>query len=938
MKSLRILSISFSLFSMVVLTGCSQPKKADWPEISTENKPWVRWWWMGGAVTPDGLSQNLEEIKNAGFGGVELTNVYGARGYEEQFKSFLSPEWTNLLGFTLERAGQLGLGVDLANTSGWPFGGPWVYENNASKNVQVKRFKLKAGEKLTEPVLFWQEPLARMVGRAEPSGEKNPTVGKVSFINPAIDQVRTKTKIPLRVLMAYNDTGQTLDLTSNVETNGNLNWVAPEGNWELYAVFQGLHGKQVERAGPGGQGNVIDHFSEKAVADYLRYFDDNLKNVDISSVRAFFNDSYEVDDASGESNWTPLFFDEFQKLRGYDLRNHLPALFGFDSEEKNSRVWCDYRETLSDLLLGRFTKTWAGWAKQHQAQIRNQAHDSPANILDLYAASDIPETEGTDPLGIKFASSAGHISGKKLISCEAATWLDEHFKENYSALKQNLDCYFANGVNHVVYHGSTYSPKEAAWPGWMFYASTHFAPTNSLWNDLPAINNYVANCQAFLQNSKPANDILVYFQMYDLWSEKGRRSIYHFSENSAETHIQEIGNLLMNNGYTFDFISDRQMDSLKVEASRIFASGNPYKTILIPACHFIPLKTMEKIVAMANEGATVIFQDSIPGDIPGLFDLENRQEKYRELVQPFNDAENQFGLGKILIGTNVVEVLQKSGLSGEELAKSGLWFTRMENADGPLYFISNWTEEKFDRWVTLNSAGKDAVVFYPYFHKMGKVPGKKAGKNQSEVYLQLEKGESLILQFYQTKVNAPEFPAWEETGNNIELDGEWEITFLEGGPELPPPFKTSELKLWNGQEELKEFSGTASYQTNFAKPKETAEAYRLDLGKAYETARVFLNGNELAVLTGPAYQIALPYAVLEETNQLEIWVSNLMANRIIAMEKRGERYQNFYNINFSAKYRENLDEKGVFTTKGWKPVNSGLLGPVVLKPLKTIKP
>ena len=277
----------------------------------------------------------------------------------------------------------------------------------------------------------------------------------------------------------------------------------------------------VERAGKGGEGNVIDHFSKKAIRDFLSVFDEGARDIDLTGLRAFFNDSYEVDDAQGESDWTPLLFDEFKTRRGYDLKQYLPALFGNDSDEVNSRVLCDFRETISDLLLDNFTKEWAAWAKTHKAVIRNQAHGSPANILDLYEASDIPETEGLEPMRIKMATSSAHVSGKPLIACEAATWLDEHFLADLAAVKQNLDRYLANGVNHIVYHGTPYSPTNEKWPGWLFYAAVHFAPTNSWWDELKAVNEYVTRCQSFMQNSSPDNDILLYFPIYDTWSEKG---------------------------------------------------------------------------------------------------------------------------------------------------------------------------------------------------------------------------------------------------------------------------------------------------------------------------------------------------------------------------------------------------------------------------------
>jgi hypothetical protein len=54
--------------------------------------------------------------------------------------------------------------------------------------------------------------------------------------------------------MAYGDSGQVIELTGRTGADGVLNWKAPAGNWRLYAVFQGWHGKQVERAGKAEKG------------------------------------------------------------------------------------------------------------------------------------------------------------------------------------------------------------------------------------------------------------------------------------------------------------------------------------------------------------------------------------------------------------------------------------------------------------------------------------------------------------------------------------------------------------------------------------------------------------------------------------------------------------------------------------------------------------
>ncbi|MCB0746913.1 MAG: glycoside hydrolase family 2 protein, partial [Ignavibacteriae bacterium] len=589
----QILNLFLSFILLLVLLSCSVENqnnfKAEWPKISNETKPWTRWWWHGSAVNKNDLTVNMEELKNAGFGGVEVTPIYGVKGYEDKDLSFLSTEWMEEFSYTLQEGKRLDLGIDLANASGWPFGGPWVTADNACKNVQYKVYDLKEGERLNEKVEYVQEPLVRAVGhKVDISEIKFPISSNKNLQELALDQVRFKKKIPLQALIAYGENSGAIDLSNLVDEEGMLNWTAPKGDWKLYAIFQGWHGKMVERAGKGGEGNVIDHFSEEATKNFLNVFDKNSKGFNITGIRSFFNDSYEVDDAQGEGDWTPKMFEEFEKLRGYNLKDHLPALFGKDAEEINKKVISDYRETISDLLLQRFTKVWGDWAKNYNAEIRNQAHGSPANILDLYAASDIPETEGTSSMRIKLASSAGHVSGKPLIACEAATWLDEHFLSDLSAVKMNLDRYLANGVNHIVYHGTPYSPKNEQWPGWMFYASVHFAPTNTWWEDLKTINSYVTNCQSFMQNSKPANDILLYYPIYDSWSEQSKSMLQHFG-TANDKLTKELSEFLLTNGYMFDYISDKQIQQLSFEDDKILSNKVEYKTILIPKCNYIPL-------------------------------------------------------------------------------------------------------------------------------------------------------------------------------------------------------------------------------------------------------------------------------------------------------------------------------------------------------------
>lgn len=936
---LSFLAKFYLIFFISTLLFGQNNYKAEWPKITEVTKPWTRWWWHGSAVNKQDLKLNLEELSKAGFGGVEVTAIYGVKGYENQFVNFLSPEWMQLLKYTLDQAEKLGLKVDVANASGWPFGGPWISDVDACKNVNYKIYTLNSGEKLKEKIEFIQQPLVRAVGhKVDISEIKYPINNNPNLQELALDQVRFERKLPLIALVAYNEKGEKIDLTNDVEKDGTLDWTAPEGNWKLYAVFMGWHGKMVERASKGGEGNVIDHFSERAVEHFLNYFDKNAKGQRLNGIRAFFNDSYEVDDAIGEADWTPLMFQEFKKLRGYDLKNYLPALFGNDSEDINNRVICDYRETISDLLLNKFTLTWKNWSRKYNAIIRNQAHGSPANILDLYAVSDIPETEGTSPLRIKLASSAGHVSGKKLISAEAATWLNEHFLSTLSEVKKNFDRYFANGVNHLVYHGTPYSPSNETWPGWLFYASVHFAPTNAWWEDLKTINSYVTNCQSFLQTAKPANDILLYYPIYDIWSNRGKSMLKHLGTGNDEVpeDFKVLSEELIKQGYLFDFVSDKQIQQLSVKDKKITSSNySEYKTIIVPHCNYIPLKTFKKLLQLAEAGGAVIFYKDLPNDVPGLNNLQQRKKLLQELKSrvKFDDADNykfsKLKKGTVFKGDNINEILSAINIYPESLASKGLWFNRMNRAEGVCYLISNWTDTDINQWIQINSSGKDAVWFNPITGKFGKAKIKNLGNGKSEVYIKLNIGETLILQWYSSEQKVDEYKFYDETNFIVNLDGEWEINFVKGGPFLPNSTKTKKLESWtNWSEELKWFSGTASYKITFNKPGFLADAYVLDLGKVCYSAEVFLNGEKLATLVGPKFQLIVEKDKLKKNNALEIRVTNLMANRIIYMDKNGINYRKFYNINLAAKERKNLDENGLFTAKNWEPLESGLIGPV----------
>jgi len=948
---LKLLIIGvFILFYSHTIFAQQSKMQLSWPQITKENKPWTRWWWPGSIVTPSDLTAAMEKYSEAGLGGMEIAVIYGVKGQEEKFINYLSPKWMDIFTNTLREAERLDLGIELANASGWPFGGPWVEPSDACKNINYKTWSLKTGETLNEKIEFIQQALVRPVGeRPDITKLKDPISKNDSLQLYALDQIRFEKPLPLKTLMAYSDSGQVVNLSGNVTNEGKLEWIAPFGNWTFYALFEGWHGKMCERAGPGGEGDVIDHFSGQAIKNYLKHFDEIFKNYDLKSLRGYFNDSYEVDDASGQANWTNDLFYEFYIRRGYDLRNYLPSLFQKDNPDKNSRVLSDYRQTISDLILEKFTVDWTEWAHKQGKTTRDQAHGSPGNILDLYAAADIPETEGNEITRFKFASSAANVTGKKYTSCEAATWLKEHFISSLSDVKKAVDQFFLGGINHVFYHGTCFSPRDEPWPGFLFYAAVEFTPANPFWNDFKGLNNYITRIQSFLQSGYPDNNILLYFPVFDRYADYGRGMLEHFDGISPAfkgTPFITAAESMIEKGYAYDYISDLQLKNTVFYEDLLQTEGNFYKTLILPGCKYIPVETFSQILSLANAGAKIIFYGNLPENISGWADKDGKTSFFDRMkaslnFSPTNNPEvlkAAYGNGMILSGNNLEQLLTFTGIKRETMLDHQIKFIRRETRGGFTYFLNNQGDEVYNGWLPLQVNASSAAIFNPMTEKYG-VAGSRVTKNGNiEVYTRLAPGESLIITTSGKKYEGQKFVYYDLASSPVEINGTWKVDFTDGGPVLPAPKSVNKLISWTdfGDDDVRNFSGTARYTITFNRPYGKADAWSLNLGKVCESAHVTLNGEDYGILIGPDYSVIIDKKVLKQTNSLEIRVSNLMANRIAYLDKNNIPWKKFYNVNMAAKLRQNT-KNGIFDASSWEPGESGLIGPATLTALRKMK-
>ena len=561
------------------------------------------------------------------------------------------------------------------------------------------------------------------------------------------------------------------------------------------------------------------------------------------------------------------------------MEEQLPQLLRGEPE-----ILSDYRETLGDLILENFTQQWTDWAHSHGSITRNQAHGSPANLIDCYAAVDIPELEGfglsefgvkglrkdpgktrkndSDFSMLKYAPSAAHICGKPFTSSETFTWLTEHFRTSLSQLKPDIDLMFCAGVNHMFFHGTCYSPKNDPWPGWKFYASIDMSPTNSIWRDAPYFMQYVERCQSFLQWGQPDNDFLVYLPVRDMWKKQPEKLLMQFSIHAmgklAPEFIQSILDI-ERAGFDCDYISEKYILSTSYKDGMLeTAAGTRYKGLVIPGSGEMPQHVKAHIDELKAQGAHIIY------------------------------------------GTKASD-LQAAAKPEAMKTECGLKAIRRSNATGYHYFIVNLSPEDIHDHLPLAVDYKDAAWFNPLNGDI--LP---ADFDNEGIDICLRSGESMILQTYDSatiskpkEISKASFSK-QENQKVIELTGPWKLSFTEEAPKVTKTFTLDKLQTWESLDDdsAKVTMGTGIYTTQVKLSKaDIRTPWMIDLGDVRESARVYINGQMIGCAWAVPFILDCRNALKAGQNEIRIEVTNLPANRIADYDRKGIKWRKMEEIN-----------------------------------------
>lgn len=646
MIDLRILNLSVAIGCILTcsLLAKTPPESVNHRDLSIEKvyeafrnppaeaRPFVRWWWNNNQVEEKEILRELDVLKAAGIGGVEINPIEAVNKPEESKAKVLtwrSEEWDKLLLAACKGAKERGMLVDIIAGSGWPFGGKFLKPDDQIMLLSVKSKVVKGGAK-------FEMNLNKLIGDKP---------AKISFVKVFPKQLTSLDQVK--------------DVTASLGDDRVLVIDLEQGEHVISCGFVETGFCEVVFGVPGADGPAMDHMQKNVTRAYL----DRLRGVEktwgeplSNYVRAIFCDSIET----MESNWTHDMSYRFQKRKGYDINPWLPFVIGKEQQvaspelhEKIQRVRYDWSEHLVSVFLSSFTEEYAKFCHDHGLLSRYQAYGIPLlmGLAEGYMIADIPESNNwlysqdvIDPMDPpyftwnqkhgymiwnKYAAAAAHMRGKKVISSEAMTNTKKVFHTTLATIKQADDMNFITGITHSVLHGYNYVPPDVPFPGWIRFG-TFFSEHNTWWPYFSRWVDYNARLSAVFQESRPVVEVAVLGRTADHWSATG---LFRDPIHLQPRYLHRLWEPLSQIGLGSDYLHETVFESAEIEKGHLKIGPMSYKLLLVADAVSLNPSTADTIRRFAESGGKLVFIGSVPSRSPSMVDAAQNDAKVHSSIQ-----------------------------------------------------------------------------------------------------------------------------------------------------------------------------------------------------------------------------------------------------------------------------------------------------------------
>jgi hypothetical protein len=728
---------------------------------------------------------------------------------------------------------------------------------------------------------------------------KNGSVWRVAA-NTTTEQVSTEDAVALKSI---------INLTGKLDSQGNLNWTAPKGNWVIVRIGHTSTG-QTNATGGAAKGLECDKFNVAAIElQFNNWFGKIFEKTDPALskevVKIFHVDSWEC----GSQNWSSNFVNEFKKRRGYDLMPYLIVMTGVpvDNTTNSEKVLHDVRTTIAELVNDIFYVTLKklSAAKGCRFSAESIAPTFVSDGLLHYKNVDLPMGEfwlnsptHDKPNDMLDAISGAHIYGKNIIQAEAFTSVRMNWGEHPGNLKAIGDRSFAWGINKMVLHVWTHNPWLDKKPGMTLDGVGLYFQRDQTWlKQSKAWIEYLARCQALLQLGKPVVDIAVF-----TGEEVPRRSVLPdrlvntlpgiFGNEKVESEKKRLANIgqplrqipdgvthsanmadpenWINplNGYKYDCFNPDVLMQMKVVKGRVETPGGAsYAILVIPGKHpmnpnVVMSEAVEKkLLQLANAGAKIIVGE--------------------EYMKAFRSIK------KIIKAPFKESSFEKLGVKRDVMIEGNnhlIAWTHRKVGDADIYFFSNQSNMAQSVRMSFRINNMLPEMWNPVSGSISKNLSSEVEKERTTISIPLAANQSVFIVFRNRwkkfeadglTVSTPEVKA---------ISGGWRVQFDRNYGGLATPVLFDELKSWTDISEspVKFYSGTTDYHNAFTVNKfdKTKSAF-IEFDSIYDIATIKVNGIDCGTLWTPPYSLDITRAIKLGENKIEIEVTNTWHNRLI---------------------------------------------------------
>jgi hypothetical protein len=718
-------------------------------------------------------------------------------------------------------------------------------------------------------------------------------------------------------------------------------WLYDEGGWpsgeacgqvtSKYPEFQA----SVMRLKENGEWQIeksggVDKLNPKATQKYINLTHDGYKN----AVGEYFGDTilfaFTDEPSAGTVSpgrqipWTEGLGDDFEKQFGYRIEKYLNAFKKSPDEltPEDMRVRIDFFDCWSQRFTDAYFKEIQHWC--HEQGILSSGHlggeDETmgsvkygyGHILRVLRAVDVPGVdviwrqifEGKSnhhfPL---YAATAAHQIGSPYAFTESFCVYGNGL--TLEQMKWVTDYQYVRGINLMVLGCYPLSTQDHLMCG----ERPHFGPINPLWDYIPSYNGYVARLGYALSCGQPKIETALYFPIRDMWATGIREK--------AVDGYESLVDALLQNQCGFDLIDDDVLSdkATQVEGGVCQVGPMAYRNIILGACSWVKESSIKKLAEFVRSGGQLSCMERLPetgGDENLLASLD---ESSKKRVHIFNSAE---------------EIAKKiPALVKFDPPCSSIRVTARKSEKGSTYFLWNEGNKAFDGSAYFQES-QSVSQLDPFTGKIWSLSESHKADGYMVLPLHLSPGESILLIFGEIK--GEKHPVWEET-ETLDLTEGWQARAVrqydigEHDYEIRKiESQWESIKLGPWKEIFSEdFSGDVAYRISIPIKKEWhGFSLKLNLGLVEYEARVIVNGVSIGNVIGQPWEIDIPEKVEKESLELEIVVTNTLAN-ILTSERVRNDWQNRTGPGWPGPYDARAAEFEKESRGG------GLYGPVQLK-------